>query len=269
MNGLNSNDLYTPSTSLQDAAEARSFLGAKVPQPSPEDLKCKKVVGEVMEAKGKVTALNLESPLRHRRLSQIFPLPTGSHTVGCCSTVLKVPADYCSKNGTNEKIGVEIFSPMAAKLSGNKLLMKMGRNFPYIDKLKDKEIESLQTHALMLEHLDPVAVKSKPILIFSHGMVCSSTVYRPLIEELASHGFVVLNLNHPASSDTFKDDEEAAKDPSPCKDALDLDDFHSAGGFGNPKIDDIAETMAVTGAANIRFVVEQIRNGKIKVRPYE
>jgi dienelactone hydrolase len=121
--------------------------------------------------------------------------------------------------------------------------------------LTEQQVQTLHTHALDLDHLD--SLENMSILIFSHGMAVDPIVYRPLIEELASNGFVVLNLNHPASSNHAPFSQEA----------LDGHAFDELFSSNREKLDKAAEKMALTQTANIGFVVEQIRTGKLEKLP--
>ncbi len=201
-----------------------------------------------------------EIPLKHRRLCQVLPPLTGPHLIGRSSLILDVPD---SKNrGSNDKIEVEIIAP-TRNVKGNRTLMEMLPVYYRVIKSMRSDytedplsIQQSQTlHTQSLDQLDPV--ESMPILIFSHGMGVESAIYRPLVEELASHGFIVLNLNHPASSNhaTFS------------KEALDGDAWDKLRSSSLEEEDKVAEEMSAKGTANIQFVVEQIRNENIAKLP--
>ena len=198
-------------------------------------------------AKHEAEHLNPEIPLEDRRLCHVLPPLKGPYTIGRSSLVVDVPGEYSSKHGCNKKIGIEIFSPTLSVV-GNKHLMQLRPGNPF----SEEQAKTLHTHALDLDHLD--SVEGMPVLIFSHGMAADPNVYRPLVEELASHGFVVLNLNHPVSSYHAPFSQEAL-------------DLHAFDGLDNEKIDEAAEKMAATQAANICFVVEQIRSGTLEKLP--
>lgn len=194
--------------------------------------------------------------LKDRRLFQILPPLTGPYTIGRCSLVVDIPKAYSSENGSNEKIGIEIIAPTNS-LAGNKLLMQMRPGYYANTPLSEQQIQTLHTHALDLDALD--SPENMSILIFSHGMGSDPIIYRPLIEELASHGYVVLNLNHPASSNHAPFSQET----------LDGHAFDELFTSPNPeKLEEASEKMALTQAANIKFVIEQIRTGRLEKLPH-
>src|SRR5262249_49365982 len=56
--------------------------------------------------------------------------------------------------------------------------------------------KTLHTHAVLNAELSPVQQKY-PVVIFSHGNGAIRSVYTNFLEELASHGYVVIALDHP------------------------------------------------------------------------
>jgi predicted esterase len=78
-----------------------------------------------------------------------------------------------------------------------------------------------------------------PVLIFSHGIGTSPVQYRPLLGELASHGYTVLSLHHPSIVEdlpAMTREEESAK----------------------------VEKLALVMANNIQYVIDEFRNGTLK-----
>jgi predicted dienelactone hydrolase len=61
------------------------------------------------------------------------------------------------------------------------------------------EMSSVRTHA-MLDAPPAAAPDRLPVLLFSHGYTGVASAHTALLEELASHGFVVLSVNHPYES---------------------------------------------------------------------
>lgn len=232
---------------------------------------------------------HLKTPIEERRLSQVLPPCNGPHLVGRSSVIIEIPESHFSN--CNKKIGIEIFAP-TRNLCGNKVLLELiDDNFkqimgmreedskkaegdsiiPLFPQLNEEQIQTLHTHSL--DTLDPI--ENMPILIFSHGLRLDPTVYRPLVEELASHGYIVLNLNHPASS---------SRAPLNSSDALDVDAWDKLMTSSkeeyekkeqdieklkriDDEIDVQVDQMIATEADNIRFVVEQLRSGNLKGLP--
>src|SRR5439155_7103170 len=57
----------------------------------------------------------------------------------------------------------------------------------------------VETHAAL--DAPPLAGRSKlPLLLFSHGYTGLASAYTALLEDLASHGYVVLSVVHPYES---------------------------------------------------------------------
>lgn len=57
-------------------------------------------------------------------------------------------------------------------------------------------LASVRTHA-EVDAAPAAAVKKFPVLVFSHGYTGMASAYTALLEELASHGYVVLSVIHP------------------------------------------------------------------------
>ena len=124
---------------------------------------------------------------RPRRLYHVLPPLTGKYqNIGHKSFII---------NGPHREIGIEIFAP-TQDISGNRLRMQLAPGQLLESALSQEQIQTLHTHSV--DSLNPVG--KMPILIFSHGLGVDPTEYRPLLEELASHGYLVLSLNHPSSS---------------------------------------------------------------------
>lgn len=155
-------------------------------------------------------------PSRH--LYQILPSLTGPYFVGCTNLTLEIPEVHVH-SVKYDKIGMEIYAPT---------LNKIGKRIPLPDYLVKEE----QTHAF--DDLQPVK-KKFPILIFSHGAGFFPTEYRPLLEELASHGYVVINLHHPL----------IAADAPQASDSISYDD------------------KVVIQANDIRLVIDAIQTGQL------
>jgi pimeloyl-ACP methyl ester carboxylesterase len=117
------------------------------------------------------------------------------------------------------------------------LIAFTGRNIVSISSMTLSPPEGLGTDSSIgVEIFKPATTDpNSPVIIFSHGMGVSSAHYRPLLEELASHGYVVLSLTHPSGVEDLPGDgaERAAR---------------------------VAPIMA----NNIQFVLKQVQEGALK-----
>lgn len=89
-----------------------------------------------------------------------------------------------------------------------------------------------------------------PVIVFSHRLDGNPTDYRALLEELASHGYIVVSLNHPSSSSYAPFSEETLQTNG-----------LPPGGRRNEEFMAEVARLAVLQADNIAFVVERIREG--------
>jgi dienelactone hydrolase len=87
-----------------------------------------------------------------------------------------------------------------------------------------------------IETYVPQCPGKMPCLIFSHGWEKDPMQYRPLMRELASHGYIIISINHPSSSKPFPLTPETEKQV--IRDRIELQ------------------------AENIECVVEQVRRGE-------
>lgn len=60
----------------------------------------------------------------------------------------------------------------------------------------DQSLEQFRCYANPNSTLSDLSIKQKPIILFSHGFMAFGTLYSFLLEELASHGFTVVAINH-------------------------------------------------------------------------
>lgn len=126
---------------------------------------------------------------RGRRLQHILPDLTGPFAVGHQDLILY---------DKNKCVGIEIYAPTKKK-TGKKLHMPIFSGHCMECGLSKEQMRTLYTHSF--DQLEIESDKKFPILIFSHGLgMASSMEYRHLLEELASHGYIILGLNHTASS---------------------------------------------------------------------
>lgn len=175
--------------------------------------------------RGHLSALPLDPQMvrdaRPRRLYHVLPPLTGKYP--------NIGHVRFSLEGPHREIGVEIFAP--TRDASQKRLRLIPDEFLEMA-LSPEQIQTLHTHST--DTLNPVG--KMPIVIFSHGLGVDPSGYRPLMEEVASHGYAVYALNHPTSS------------ASAVIDYMDTEKFLNE-----------VERLASIQEDNIHFVVDQIR----------
>jgi dienelactone hydrolase len=112
-----------------------------------------------------------------------FPEITGSYAVGTTSY-------YWKNDETNREIMVQLWYPTNVKLQLNNRTKYQG--------LSEDQLEGhvIYTRAITQASLSS-AQKKYPIVIFSHGIGMSRFLYSAFCEELASHGYIIVGIDHP------------------------------------------------------------------------
>jgi dienelactone hydrolase len=146
--------------------------------------------------------------------------------------------------GPHREIGVEVFAPTRGSYE-NKLRMQLSPERSFMSALSEEQIQTLHTHSV--DSLTPIG--KLPVLLFSHGWGVNPSEYRPLLEELASHGYMVVSLNHPSSSR----DAPFSQNP-PVLDACD-----EAGCEDPAKFSSELDRLTLIQADNIAFITDYIR----------
>lgn len=147
----------------------------------------------------------LSQPIR----AQTLPQPSGRFSIGYhrLEWTDDSRVEILSANGSMRQIAADVWYP--TEISG-------GITVPYLDTLAvsralgDKGLQSflgtqgatvirsgrIHTHG---QENAPFAgsLKSAPVIFFSHGMGMISQLYTTQIEDLASHGYIVVALSHP------------------------------------------------------------------------
>jgi predicted dienelactone hydrolase len=134
-----------------------------------------------------------------------LPTPTGQHRIGTASffrTDNSRSEPFTADSADHRQVGFQIWYP--AESQG-------GSAAPYLDLLPDNEIfrKSTAYSSVGIERLVKVrshsftgarisaAKKRYPVIIFSHGLGSVSGLYTTILENLASHGYVVVGVNSP------------------------------------------------------------------------
>ena len=135
-----------------------------------------------------------------------LPAPTGTSPVGTTTWRLVDTARKETLGGAGEPRNVEVLAWYPAAAGGS------GKRAPYLR----EGLEEVRTFARMLrapegvwdglEHVRTHAVVDAapatapgrfPVLLFSHGYTGVPSAYTSLLEDLASHGYAVLEIVHP------------------------------------------------------------------------
>ncbi len=205
-------------------------------------------------------SLNLESILeaRSRRLNDVFPSPTGCYArasygaIGHTQFIIQIPKILHSI--TDEQIGVEIYTPTRKTSSGKLPISPTG----YTDVRKNIYLEhvlsSEQKGSLHSHSQDSLCLETKmPVVVFSHRLEGDPTDYRALLEEIASHGYIVISLNHPSSS----------RNASFSEHNLTTNKLPPGGRRSKEFMTEVTK-LTLIQASNIGFIVNQIREGTLQ-----
>ena len=135
-----------------------------------------------------------------------LPAPTGTSAIGTTTWRLTDSARRETLAGGGEPRNVEVLAWYPASSPGR------GKTAPYLREglaevrtfakmFRAAEgvwdgLESVRTHA-ELDAAPAATPRSFPVLVFSHGYTGIPSAYTSLLEDLASHGYVVLSIVHP------------------------------------------------------------------------
>jgi predicted dienelactone hydrolase len=135
-----------------------------------------------------------------------LPVPTGPYTVGTTDWHITDPArDETFAPGTKRHVHVVAYYPAAGKSAALAPYLREGAaetsTFAALVRAPGAfdQLAGAPTHAWTDA---PVSRTSHPLplLLFSHGYTAPASAYAVLLEDLASHGYVVLSVVHPFES---------------------------------------------------------------------
>lgn len=147
-----------------------------------------------------------------------LPEPTGEYLVGTHSIHVKTNMDETITKDVSDKreLMVKIWYPAKT--------ISSARQDPYLDKANRTSFINKYGGGILppasMDYLDrvkthvyqevPIAEEIFPVLVFSHGYGSNASGYYALLTEIASHGYIVLNMNHTYESlgATFPDGSE-------------------------------------------------------------
>lgn len=134
-----------------------------------------------------------------------FPKPTGSYAVGTASFLLEDRArmDTNTSNPTDyRKLMIQVWYPAAIDSNAQRA--------PYVEHiapLLEGVGDAISIPPFLLSHLQyvqsnaymdaGVAKAQYPVLLFSHGLTGFRNQNTFQVEELASHGYIVVSIDHP------------------------------------------------------------------------
>ncbi|MBI3792497.1 MAG: aspartyl protease family protein [Gemmatimonadetes bacterium] len=145
--------------------------------------------------------------------NHVLPLPTpdGPHAVGTVAFLVTDSTRATSRHVPTRRIGVRAFYPAAAgsgvrdvPYAGPPALLDSMLAHQYLD-LEAGELAPWR--AMRLAAATDAAAASprtpRPVIVLSHGLGVASGNYAALAQSLASHGYVVLALEHPLGGFAF------------------------------------------------------------------
>jgi len=115
-----------------------------------------------------------------------IPEPTGSQTVG-----------RMSRQWSDFMVHIWYPAESGGKLQRAPYLPDVSLLKSRIDDSYFEILQSVESHALIQDvvRVDPSEVH--PVVVFSHGNQMSGLLYSSITEDLASHGYVVISVDHP------------------------------------------------------------------------
>lgn len=129
-----------------------------------------------------------------------LPTPTGEYKIG--SRYLKVKGDspeiITKAPEEKREFMVKVWYPSTVNNENKELYLDKGNRLGFLNKYGLPKfaldyLDYVETHTY--ENPD-FAQGTFPVLIFSHGSNSEAFGYYALMEEIVSHGFVVININH-------------------------------------------------------------------------
>ncbi len=138
-------------------------------------------------------------------LSSVFPVfdlpvPTGKYNIGSQYIHLKTNKDeiMTSEIGDKRELMIKVWYPAMLNDEKPETYLNDGDRVSFaikygLPKSIFNYLDMVTTHT----YTNPSVAKGKfPLLIFSHGSYSQASGYYALLEEIVSHGYIVLNINH-------------------------------------------------------------------------
>jgi len=130
----------------------------------------------------------------------ILPTPTGNHSVGSQYLHLKTNQDetITSEQSDKRELIIKVWYPANLKNEKKEAYLNDGDRVGFAIKYGlPKSIFNYLDYVKTNTCTSPSIADGKfPVLVFSHGSYSKASGYYALIEEIVSHGYIVLNINH-------------------------------------------------------------------------
>lgn len=128
-----------------------------------------------------------------------LPLPTGNYSVGAFSYHLKTTAPETITSEPNDKraLMLKIWYPAIIENEPIETYLSKAERVGFAQKyglpaVTFNYLDYIETHT----YQEPRIAEGKfPVLVFSPGINSNATGYYSLLEELSSHGFIIININ--------------------------------------------------------------------------
>jgi len=145
-----------------------------------------------------------------------LPRPTGSHEVGTRTMVLTDSArgEPATADPTDHRqLVVEVWYPARDTVPTRNVYMDTSTARTWVERFGFPEGFQRRVTTHSWKNADP-APGRHPVLIFSHGLSWPVLMYQSYLEDLASHGYIVVGVNHTYGSDmvVFPDGRRATFD---------------------------------------------------------
>jgi len=129
-----------------------------------------------------------------------LPTPTGQHAIG--SKYFLIKSDdaeaITNPNSPNREFMIKVWYPADVKDEKKEAYLDRGNRLGFSTKyglpeFTMKYLDYIKTHT----YENPALEKGNyPVLIFSHGYHSMANGYYAILEEIVSHGYIILNINH-------------------------------------------------------------------------
>jgi predicted dienelactone hydrolase len=129
-----------------------------------------------------------------------LPIPTGTFSVGSQYLHLKSNQDEILTTNINDKreLMIKVWYPAQIKTEETESYLNEGDRIGFAVKYGlPKSVFNYLDQVKTNTYKNPKVKNGKfPVLIFSHGLYSKASGYYALLEEIVSHGYIVLNINH-------------------------------------------------------------------------